>query len=736
MSSSWRAVLWAVSISSLVSMLEGCSGSPSPICQSSNESGLGSDVQPCSTGGVSSGGTTAAETTGGTGPSAGGVTSNTSVGGAGATNVTGGADTGGYSPTGGISATAGAVGTDTGHQGGVSSGGADTGNAAGMSMGGASLCGPGSADCDGNSANGCEVNLNSDPSNCGSCGYRCTIRNGTPSCLSGKCGILRCTPGFSDCNDIANDGCEVNVGTMGCLADSVYTLTVSNEACTSFCATIGGTPTFTCEEGNPFMDVTVGKQSAGNWRASLTWPLGLTDSISFPLLEAAQSFIGEVYPDSTASFCGGNTFSSTHLRFSIDCTGTGTASVYGSSMWEMPNGCPNDCRVNLSGSGTVSSGGATKSGCADVPDGGSTGDAGTQELPALGPSPISGGEMHTCAVLPDGTVHCWGDNTYGQLGVAGITLSTLPVAVTGLSQVQNVSASSYAHTCALISDGTVQCWGDNYYGELGNGTTANSAAAVSVVGLTQAMAVSAGAGFSCVVLQNGNVTCWGYNYKGQLGNGGTTSSTTPVTVQGISGAIGIASGNAHACAVVGDGSVLCWGDNFNGQLGNGSYTVDPNPVPQPVVGLSNAIAITAGEYHTCALHRDNSVSCWGNNSSKQLGNGTGTSSYVPVSVLNISRVVAVSSGAAHTCALVEGGPVQCWGSNNWGQLGNGTTTSSYVPTATSLSLPAIALSAGFLHTCVLLQDGSARCWGRNTYGQIGDGTTTTATLPVAVRGIP
>lgn len=727
----------------------GCSGNPAPICVANAVGGALESVPCPTTGGnaavggsfasVATGGNLAAGGTPGLGGTAavGGVYSTGGTQQTGGTEATGGATaTGGSETIGGTSATDMSATGGIGNTGGTSApgGSSASGGAASTGVGSTDSCESGYADCDGDATNGCEVNLLSDAGNCGACGNACIAANGTPACSSGTCGILRCTPGFSDCNDSANDGCEVNVGTAGCLAESVYTLQVNDNACSIVsCTPLSSNPnaTYACQQGGSTMNVTLHQQANGTWVASLSWPFGgFSSTTLMPLLETAQGFTADAsltvpHPGFTCNLSFADPGAASDLRVSIDCTGTGTATVSGLAFWDPMDGCPANCSATLSGSGTISSGGATKAGCSKLADAGITNDAGVQELPPLGPSPITAGGRHTCALLSDGTVRCWGDNS----------LSSLPVAVPDLTQVETVSAGLYAHTCALIADGTVRCWGDNAYGELGDGTTAYSDTPVTVLGLTQVVAVSAGAGFSCAVLRDGSVQCWGNNYHGELGNGSTVSCSVPTATSGIFGAVAVATGGEHACALMADGSALCWGYNFNGQLGNGWNSLTPNLVPAPVVGLSTAIAITAGQYHTCALLRDNSIRCWGDDSYKQLGDG-GVGSYVPTSVLHISNAVAVSAGGYHTCALLDGGVVQCWGYNACGQLGTGTTTDSYVPVNSSLTAPAVALSAGLEHTCVFLQSGSAQCWGQNIYGQLGNGGTTNSYWPVTVPGIP
>ena len=281
----------------------------------------------------------------------------------------------------------------------------------------------------------------------------------------------------------------------------------------------------------------------------------------------------------------------------------------------------------------------------------STSQTGTRTV-AKGHDAITAGYEHTCAVLSGGTVQCWGNNSYGKLGDGTTTDSNVPVSVTGLTGVTAIAAGG-THTCALLSGGTVQCWGGNDYGQLGNGTntgpetcnhpsldpSACSTTPVPVTGLSDVTAISAGDGHTCALLTGGMVQCWGWNYHGELGNGTTNTSgchcsNVPVTVTGLSGVTSISAAD-HTCALLTAGTVQCWGYNFSGGLGNSQLAARINTdsnVPVSVTGLTGVTAISAGIYYTCALLSGGKVQCWGGNVYGQLGNGTTNNSYVPVSV--------------------------------------------------------------------------------------------------------
>jgi alpha-tubulin suppressor-like RCC1 family protein len=255
---------------------------------------------------------------------------------------------------------------------------------------------------------------------------------------------------------------------------------------------------------------------------------------------------------------------------------------------------------------------------------------------------IAVGGGFTCAVRQGGGVMCWGSNTYGQLGNGTTTSSATPVAVSGLTDAVAIAATEYsASTCALRRTGGVVCWGEGASGALGNGSSANSSVPVAVTGITNAVGVAATYEAGCAVLATGGVVCWGNNGLGQLGNGTTTSSTTPVAVTGLTDATATTGGGGPAvaavCAAHAGGTVSCWGNGSTGQLGDNSTASSTTPVT--VSGLSNGLQTAMGggggtsRASACAMLTTGGVECWGANLNGQLGNGSTTQSNVPVSVV-------------------------------------------------------------------------------------------------------
>jgi titin len=358
---------------------------------------------------------------------------------------------------------------------------------------------------------------------------------------------------------------------------------------------------------------------------------------------------------------------------------------------------------------------------------------GPDAFPRAATSTIIGtGSRHGCAVNVDLTARCWGANNFGQLGDGSTTESLVPVAVSGLSNVVSISAGG-DHSCAVMGDGTARCWGQD-------GWTTGTPVPIVVSGLSNAMSVSTGQYHSCFVLGDGTAQCRGFNSSGQLGDGSSGSGVpvlVPVVVSGLSNVVSITAGGNHSCAVLRDQTVRCWGLNSSGQLGNGSTT--SSSVPVVVSGLSNVVSISAGSAHSCAVLADGTARCWGFNSSGQLGNGVSglaTSSSVPVVVSGLSNVVSISAGDGYSCAVVGDGTARCWGRNVSGALGDGSTTSSSVPVVVSGLSNVVSVSAGSReHSCAVLLDGTARCWGYNQFGQLGNGTQTDSSIAAVVTAL-
>lgn len=249
---------------------------------------------------------------------------------------------------------------------------------------------------------------------------------------------------------------------------------------------------------------------------------------------------------------------------------------------------------------------------------------------------ISAAVVHTCALQSNGKAMCWGSSESGQLGDGTVDNRSLPPAPVLWPQVQLLQLSAGAsHTCALNRQGVVACWGRNQQGQLGDGTIApHRPTPAPVRGLVQATQVAAGALHTCGVRVKGDVLCWGANSEGELGaKEPGASSAKPLPVVGLSDVVQVTVGWKHGCARVSGGDVLCWGNNQAGQLGAGDA---PRLVrPTKVAGLGPAIWITAGHDHTCAILEAHGVRCWGDNTKGQLGDGTRKTKTSPVPVAGL-----------------------------------------------------------------------------------------------------
>lgn len=360
------------------------------------------------------------------------------------------------------------------------------------------------------------------------------------------------------------------------------------------------------------------------------------------------------------------------------------------------------------------------------------------DVPLTGAAKVAAGDNHSCALTVGGGVKCWGSNTTGQLGNGGGASTLVAVDVSGMTSGVSALAAGNNHTCALTAAGGVKCWGYNWSGQLGDGGTSTAFVPVNVAGLSSGViAIAAGNSHTCALTTGGGVKCWGGNFSGQLGDGTTNGALTAVDVTGLaSGVTALGSGSSHTCAVSAVGGVKCWGANFGGQLGDG--TTDTQLTPVDVSGLSSGVsALALGNSHTCALTTGGAVKCWGDNTSAQLGDGTTTPALTPIAVTGLtSGVSALSAGSLHTCAITGASGAKCWGGNLWGQIGNGSTANALTPVdVTGLTSGIAWVAAGSYHSCAATTGGAVNCWGDNADGQLGNGNPTSSWTPVAVVGL-
>lgn len=393
--------------------------------------------------------------------------------------------------------------------------------------------------------------------------------------------------------------------------------------------------------------------------------------------------------------------------------------------------------------------GAVVTSVSTVPDGTVTFRAGATTLgvsprlavqsPATGR--ISAGRSHTCAIAALGEVFCWGNNGFGKLGNGLDTDTFVPTPVVGLGAPAIEVAVGDDHSCALLTGGTVWCWGDNSSYQLGADRAAvpSSPRPRQVRGLSGVQHIGAGALHSCAVMGNQAVRCWGNNLFGQLGDGTRTSRPAPHPVTNLRRqVVQVVAGETSTCALMSSGYIYCWGGNQNGELGAGDFA--SSNTPRRVRSSVPASFIASGPSHSCAIFSNARLRCWGFNGNGQIGNGSELSAFnTPTAPFQFTApVVNVAAGASNTCAVRQDGDIYCWGFNGRGQLGNGFQTSSAIPVETLMPTSGqdAILALGRNYACAMAIDGHSWCWGDNESRQLGagEGRLLAETTPVPVSG--
>ena len=362
-------------------------------------------------------------------------------------------------------------------------------------------------------------------------------------------------------------------------------------------------------------------------------------------------------------------------------------------------------------------------------------------------SVLATGNSHTCAILENGSAMCWGLDNYGQLGDGGDATNLIkPTSFVSIDGGQTV-AQIYARqlrTCIVLADNSASCWGFNEDGQAGDDSTNTYKSPSGKVEFPQGKGVkSMGMGLkhTCAILEDDTLTCWGLDSHGALGNGvsDTSDKYTPQTITTPSDrkVVKVEPGETHTCILLDDGGVMCWGRDNVGQLGNGD-TSDTIHAPSSNVELPEGRAATdlsVGNHHSCALLDNGSITCWGLNNYGQLGENTTTNRPIPVyaHLPTGSPAVSVSVGPHSSCAILENSSVYCWGHNHYGRLGIGVTGGIYqLPMFVEGATNVVDLSLDYDHTCALSENGSISCWGRSKYGPLGIGPSGDINTPQPV----
>lgn len=346
---------------------------------------------------------------------------------------------------------------------------------------------------------------------------------------------------------------------------------------------------------------------------------------------------------------------------------------------------------------------------------------------------VAAGHRHACGLTVAGFAYCWGANAAGRLGNGTFEASDRPTPVASRLRYDYLTIGR-DHTCGRETGTTnTYCWGSNFSGQLGIGTTSQGARTSPelVADGHEFSWVHAGSFHTCGVTTANIAFCWGSNQDGALGDGTTTDSDRPVAVSGGLSFREVRGGNGHTCGVTLQNEAACWGGlNQTGAIGDGTTT--QRLVPTAVAGTTSYSTASAGGAFSCGLATDDSAWCWGRNSDGRVGDGTSESRLEPVPVIGGLTFTQLEAYVFNACGLDFGGAAWCWGANPHGNLGDGTTEARHQPTPVAGGLRFSQLSVGTGLTCGLAANGSAFCWGRNDDGQVGDGTTEASLTPTRV----
>ena len=342
---------------------------------------------------------------------------------------------------------------------------------------------------------------------------------------------------------------------------------------------------------------------------------------------------------------------------------------------------------------------------------------------------VSAGDSHTCGIRTTGRLYCWGNDDFGQVGDGGANIDrSIPVEVAGGATDWTAVDAGDFHTCARRATGRLYCWGGDAAGQLGTGAgSGDQTTPVEVSGgATNWTAVSAGPNHTCARRATGRLYCWGVDAAGQLGNGlPNLDRPAPVPVAGgVTNWTAVSAGRYHTCARRATGQLYCWGFDGEGQLGNGGPNAGRSSPGLVAGGATNWTAVTAGHRHTCARRATGRLYCWGWDVNGELGNGPAGTQPVPFLVAGgATDWTSVTATNTHTCGRRSTGHLWCWGLDQFGQLGNGApNVNQPAPVAVSGGATDwVSVTAGGTHTCARITTGRLFCWGQDGRDQLGDG---------------
>ncbi|MFZ4797881.1 MAG: cadherin-like beta sandwich domain-containing protein [Bacteroidia bacterium] len=344
---------------------------------------------------------------------------------------------------------------------------------------------------------------------------------------------------------------------------------------------------------------------------------------------------------------------------------------------------------------------------------------------------ISAGNGHTLGIKGNGSLWAWGNNFSGQLGNGTTNSELSPIQVGTANNWTKISAGLY-YTMAIKQDGTLWAWGNNGSGQLGDGTTALKTSPTQIGTATNWASVSAGSNHTLAIKTDGTLWAWGNNGNGRLGNGNSTPQTSPIQIGSENTWQSVETGDEYSVAIKTTGTLWAWGYNGSGQLGTGSNT--SVNVPTQVGSVTTWRSLSAFGSHVVAVRTNGTLWAWGENNLGQLGDGTNTSKNSPTQIGVAVDWDMVSAGNTHSAATKTNGNLWAWGANFEGQIGNNTFNNSNVPVSitTGITTGITNVFAGTAHTLAINAVGILSTWGWNPDGQLGNGTTNSAIIPTSI----